>query len=221
MSRSWRWLIVILALIGLALALQAGLVAFAGYVLLGVYMLSRYLARSWITNVSAVRDFHSEPLEVGDSVEMVLKLTNHGKIPVGWVLVERFIPGVELTCGVLDGEPLAVTEIRPREGFYDYRAKYTAGFADHHVPAPVTPTLYARVMEQAQAAHRALGCRGVSRADFRYDPEEGEEQGLYLLEVNTQPGMTSLSLVPEQAAYRGIAFADLVVRLVETARCDR
>ena len=152
----------------------------------------------------------------------LLPLTSRNDLdPRQRVLVERFIPGVELTCGVLDGEPLAVTEIRPREGFYDYRAKYTAGFADHHIPAPVTPTLYQRVMEQALAAHRALGCRGVSRADFRYNPEEGEERGLYLLEVNTQPGMTPLSLVPEQAAYRGIAFADLVVRLVETARCDR
>ena len=152
----------------------------------------------------------------------LLPLTSRNDLdPRQRVLVERFIPGVELTCGVLDGEPLAVTEIRPREGFYDYRAKYTAGFADHHIPAPVTPTLYQRVMEQALTAHRALGCRGVSRADFRYNPDEGEEQGLYLLEVNTQPGMTPLSLVPEQAAYRGIAFADLVVRLVETARCDR
>jgi D-alanine-D-alanine ligase len=152
----------------------------------------------------------------------LLPLTSRNDLdPRQRVLVERFIPGVELTCGVLDGEPLAVTEIRPRDGFYDYRAKYTAGFADHHIPAPVTPTLYRRVMEQALVAHRALGCRGVSRADFRYNPEEGEEQGLYLLEVNTQPGMTPLSLVPEQAAHRGIAFADLVVRLVETARCDR
>ena len=73
----------------------------------------------------------------------------------------------------------------------------------------------------ALEAHRVLGCRGVSRADFRYNPAEEEERGLYLLEVNTQPGMTPLSLVPEQAAYRGISFADLVVRLVETARCDR
>jgi D-alanine-D-alanine ligase len=137
------------------------------------------------------------------------------------VLVERFIPGRELTCGVLDGEPLAVTEIRPREGFYDYRAKYTAGFADHLVPAPIPPSLAERVMEWSRLAHEALGCRGVSRADFRYDPDEGEERGLYLLEVNTQPGMTPLSLVPEQAAHRGIAFADLVARLVEAARCDR
>ena len=142
------------------------------------------------------------------------------------VLVERFIPGRELTCGVLDDEPLAVTEIRPREGFYDYRAKYTEGFADHLIPAPVPPELYREVMDWSLRAHRALGCRGVSRADFRYDPGEagaggGSSAGLYLLEVNTQPGMTPLSLVPEQAAHRGIAFADLVVRLLETARCDR
>jgi D-alanine-D-alanine ligase len=138
------------------------------------------------------------------------------------VLVERFIPGRELTCGVLDDEPLAVTEIRPRDGFYDYRAKYTEGFADHLVPAPLPTELYQEVMDWTLRAHRVLGCRGVSRADFRYDPTAGEgSSGLYLLEVNTQPGMTPLSLVPEQAAYRGIAFADLVVRLVETARCDR
>jgi D-alanine-D-alanine ligase len=141
--------------------------------------------------------------------------------PVQQVLVERFIPGRELTCGVLDGEPLAVTEIAPREGFYDYRAKYTAGYADHLVPAPVPPAIYEQVMDMALRAHLVLGCRGVSRADFRYNPAEEEGQGLYLLEVNTQPGMTPLSLVPEQAAYRGISFADLVVRLVETARCDR
>jgi D-alanine-D-alanine ligase len=151
------------------------------------------------------------PLEERDDLDLAQR-----------VLVERFIPGRELTCGVLDDEPLAVTEIRPRDGFYDYRAKYTEGFADHLVPAPLPPGLYQEVMDWALRAHRVLGCRGVSRADFRYDPTAGEgSSGLYLLEVNTQPGMTPLSLVPEQAAYRGIAFADLVVRLVETARCDR
>ena len=135
------------------------------------------------------------------------------------LLVERYVPGRELTCAVLGDEPLAVTEIRPNNGFYDYRAKYTEGFASHLVPAPLSPELYEQVMEAALAAHRVLGCRGVSRADFRLDPTQGAD-GLYLLEVNTQPGMTPLSLVPEQAAYRGIAFADLVVRLVEWARCD-
>jgi D-alanine-D-alanine ligase len=140
--------------------------------------------------------------------------------PNARVLVERYVPGRELTSAVMGERALAVTEIRPKEGFYDYRAKYTEGVAVHDVPARLPEPLYAQVMDWAERAHRALGCRGVSRADFRYNPDEGED-GLYLLEVNTQPGMTPLSLVPEQAALRGITFADLVVRLVEEATCDR
>mgnify|MGYP000048796508 CR=1 FL=1 len=136
------------------------------------------------------------------------------------LLVERYVPGRELTCAVLGDEALAVTEIQPNQGFYDYRAKYTEGFASHLVPAPLSPELYEAVMDAALRAHRLLGCRGVSRADFRLDPAQPGEAGLYLLEVNTQPGMTPLSLVPEQAAYRGIGFGDLVERLVEEARCD-
>jgi D-alanine-D-alanine ligase len=136
------------------------------------------------------------------------------------VLVERYIPGRELTCAVMDDRPLAVTEIRPRDGFYDYRAKYTEGLAVHDVPARLPETLYARVLDWALRAHRALGCRGVSRADFRFDPDEGDGEGLYLLEVNTQPGMTPLSLVPEQAAYCGIPFEELVEHLLRGARCD-
>jgi len=134
------------------------------------------------------------------------------------VLVERYIPGRELTVGVLGDRPLAVTEIRPRQGFYDYYAKYTEHQAEHLIPAPLPGELYARTMDQALCAHRLLGCRGVSRADFRLD--EDDPDGLYLLEVNTQPGMTPLSLVPEQAAHVGITFDDLVVQLVEEARCD-
>ncbi|MEO1092771.1 MAG: D-alanine--D-alanine ligase [Pseudomonadota bacterium] len=136
------------------------------------------------------------------------------------MLVEPFVAGHELTCGVLDGRPLAVTEIRPREGFYDYRAKYTEGVADHLVPAPMPDPVMARVMDWAVRAHQVLGCRGVSRADFRLDPDLGDA-GLHLLEVNTQPGMTPLSLVPEQAAHAGISFDDLVAHLVEDASCDR
>lgn len=139
--------------------------------------------------------------------------------PGARLLVESYVPGRELTAAVLGEEPLAVTEIRPREGFYDYRAKYTEDCAAHVVPAPLAPELYEQVLDWALSAHRTLGCRGVSRADFRYDPARGGE-GLFLLEVNTQPGMTPLSLVPEQAAWRGIGFADLVERLVEAARCD-
>ena len=136
------------------------------------------------------------------------------------VLVERFVPGRELTCAVLGDAALAVTEIRPRAGFYDYRAKYTDGFADHVVPAELPPEITALVMEWSLAAHRLLGCRGVSRADFRWD-EAGGADGLFILEVNTQPGMTPLSLVPEQARHCDIPFDDLVSRLVEDARCDR
>jgi D-alanine-D-alanine ligase len=134
------------------------------------------------------------------------------------VLVERYVPGRELTVAVLGDRPLTVTEIRPRQGFYDYHAKDTDEAAEHLVPAPISEELYRRAMADARTAHRVLGCRGVSRADFRLD--ESDPDGLYLLEVNTQPGMTPLSLVPEQAAHVGIGFADLVVQLVEAARCD-
>ena len=139
------------------------------------------------------------------------------------VLVERYVAGRELTVTVLGDRALAVTEIRPRQGFYDYRAKYTEHQADHLIPAPLPEADHARALDYALRAHRALGCRGVSRADFRYDDAEAAvdpEAGLYILEVNTQPGMTPLSLVPEQAAHVGIGFADLVVRLTEEARCD-
>jgi len=133
------------------------------------------------------------------------------------VLVERYIAGRELTVGVLDDRPLEVTEIRPRQGFYDYYAKYTEAQAVHLLPAPLDPEVREQVLEEALRAHRALGCRGVSRADFRL---ADDDRTLYLLEVNTQPGMTPLSLVPEQAAHVGLAFDDLVVHLVEQARCD-
>ncbi len=136
------------------------------------------------------------------------------------VLIERFVPGRELTVAVMGERALAVTEIRPRVGFYDYEAKYTDGRADHLVPAPVPQEVHDRALEMALAAHRSLGCRGVSRADFRYDDTEGEPGRLYLLEVNTQPGMTPLSLVPEQAAHIGVSFSELCGWLVENAACD-
>jgi D-alanine-D-alanine ligase len=134
------------------------------------------------------------------------------------ILVERYIAGRELTVGVLGDRPLAVTEIRHQHGFFDYHAKYTANEAQHLIPAPLAPELYQRALDHALTAHRLLGCRGVTRADFRLD--EDDPDGLFLLEVNTQPGMTPISLVPEQAAHLGISFADLVERLIEDARCD-
>ena len=125
------------------------------------------------------------------------------------LLAEPFIKGRELTVAVLDDEPLGVTELRPRSGFYDYDAKYTEGMTEHVCPADIPGDIADAALSMALKAHRLLGCRGASRADFRWDDEQGEA-GLYLLEVNTQPGMTPLSLVPEQARARGIDYATLV-----------
>lgn len=136
------------------------------------------------------------------------------------VMVETFIPGRELTVAVMGDESLAVTEISTDQGFYDYHNKYTAGGSHHVVPAPIDAGAYAEAKDYALRAHRALGCRGVSRADFRYDDTAGEPGRLFILEVNTQPGMTPLSLVPEQAAHRGMSFGSLVSWMVEHARCD-
>jgi D-alanine-D-alanine ligase len=137
------------------------------------------------------------------------------------VLVERYIPGHELTVAVMGDRALAVTEIVPETKFYDYEAKYAAGGSRHVIPAKVNAEVYDHAMQVALAAHQVLGCRGVSRADFRYDDTVSGRDGLYLLEINTQPGMTPTSLVPEQAAYLGISFASLCRWLVEDASCAR
>jgi len=134
----------------------------------------------------------------------------------GELLAEPFIPGRELTVAVLDDEALAVTELCPKSGFYDYDAKYTEGMTEHVCPAKIPVEIEAAALKMALDAHRLLGCRGASRSDFRWDEARGEA-GLYLLEVNTQPGMTPLSLVPEQARARGIDYATLVERIVEAA----
>ena len=132
------------------------------------------------------------------------------------LLAEPFIPGRELTVAVLNDEALAVTELRPKSGFYDYDAKYTEGMTEHVCPANIPGDIADAAMATALKAHRLLGCRGASRADFRWDEANGAD-GLYLLEVNTQPGMTPLSLVPEQARARGVDYATLVERIVEAA----
>ena len=139
------------------------------------------------------------------------------------VMVERFIPGKELTCAVMGDEALGVIEIRPAEGlaFYDYDAKYAPGGSIHVLPAPLKPNVYQLVQKLSLAAHRALGCRGVSRTDFRYDDRPEGTGELICLEVNTQPGMTSTSLVPELAAHSGRSFGELVRWIVEDASCDR
>jgi D-alanine-D-alanine ligase len=135
------------------------------------------------------------------------------------LLVEHYIPGRELTVAVLGDRALGVCEIEPRGTFYDYEAKYAAGGSVHHTPAPVPSPVYEAALDIAQRAHRALGCRGVSRADFRYDDTAGDAR-LYLLEVNTQPGMTPTSLVPDIARQAGIGFDALIAWLVENATCD-
>jgi D-alanine-D-alanine ligase len=136
------------------------------------------------------------------------------------MMIEEYVPGRELTVAVMGGKALAVTEIVPKTAFYDYEAKYASGGSVHVVPAQVPATIAEKAMRLAEKAHEILGCRGVSRADFRYD-DSGPNHRLILLEVNTQPGMTPTSLVPEQAAYRGIGFGALVRWMVEDASCDR
>jgi len=174
------------------------------------------------------RPYVLKPINEGSSVgvAIVREGGNHGD-PISpetagpWrefdrLLAEPFIRGRELTVAVLDDEALAVTELRPKSGFYDYDAKYTDGMTEHVCPAQIPDTIRDAAMKSALEAHRILGCRGASRSDFRWDDEQGIE-GLYLLEVNTQPGMTPLSLVPEQARARGIDYATLVERIVEAA----
>ena len=142
----------------------------------------------------------------------------HGDI----VLVEKFVAGRELTCAVIGEKALDVIDIRAADGgWYDYDAKYAKGGSIHVLPADLKGNIYQFVQDFALRAHRALGCRGVSRADFRYDDRPGGTGDLVILEVNTQPGMTETSLVPELAAYVGLSFGELVRWMVEDASCDR
>jgi D-alanine-D-alanine ligase len=135
-------------------------------------------------------------------------------------MVEEYIPGRELTVAVMGERALAVTEITAANGdFYDYEAKYADGGSRHVVPAAIHPEIYSRALDVALAAHRALGCRGATRSDFRYDDTKGEPGRLVLLEVNTQPGLTPTSLLPEQAAHLGMSFPQLCAWMVEHAAC--
>ncbi|MBC7133248.1 MAG: D-alanine--D-alanine ligase [Roseovarius sp.] len=135
------------------------------------------------------------------------------------VMVESYAPGRELTTTVMGGRALTVTDILT-DGWYDYDAKYKPGGSRHVVPADLPPEIFDACLDYARRAHAALGCRGVSRTDFRWDAARGLD-GLILLETNTQPGMTPTSLVPEQAQAMGISFPDLVRWMVEDASCDR
>lgn len=174
------------------------------------------------------RPYVLKPVNEGSSVgvAIVTEGGNYGD-PIGreaegpWqefatLLAEPFIKGRELTTAVIGDEAMGVTELLPTRGFYDYDAKYTEGLTEHVCPAAIPAAIAERCKQIALEAHRLLGCRGTSRADFRWDETQGEA-GLFLLEVNTQPGMTPLSLVPEQARHRGIDYPQLVQRIVEEA----
>jgi D-alanine-D-alanine ligase len=137
------------------------------------------------------------------------------------VMVERYIPGRELTCAVMGDVALGVTEIVTDLTFYNYEAKYAKGGSTHIIPAQLQPKIYDKVQKLSLAAHAALGCRGVTRCDFRYNDAAGPDGELVLLEINTQPGMTETSLVPEQALHAGHSFEDLVAWMVEDASCNR
>jgi D-alanine-D-alanine ligase len=174
------------------------------------------------------RPYVVKPINEGSSVgvAIVTRDGNYGnpigrEVPGPWnefddLLAEPFIRGRELTVAVMGGEPLAVTELKPKAGFYDYAAKYTDGLTQHICPAEIPYEIASSMMDMAARAHTLLGCKGASRSDFRWDDELGEA-GIYLLEVNTQPGMTPLSLVPEQAKMKGISYGELVERLIEEA----
>jgi D-alanine-D-alanine ligase len=172
-----------------------------------------------------------KPIAEGSSVGVFIVHADHAHPPQelnreDWpfgdrVIVEKYIAGKELTCAIMGSEALGVIEIVPAVRFYDYEAKYALGGSKHLLPAPISPFVYQQVRRLALVAHGALGCRGVSRADFRYDDRIEGTGGLFCLEINTQPGMTETSLVPELAAHAGITFDELVRWMIEDASLDR
>jgi D-alanine-D-alanine ligase len=177
------------------------------------------------------RPYVLKPIAEGSSVGVFIVTEQHEHPPQeltreDWafgeqVLCERYIPGKELTCAVLGDKALDVIEIVALTQFYDFEAKYAPGGSKHLLPAQISPFVYQEVRRLALKAHHALGCRGVTRADFRYDDQAEGTEGLVCLEVNTQPGMTETSLVPELAAYAGMTFDELVRWMVEDASLNR
>jgi D-alanine-D-alanine ligase len=177
------------------------------------------------------RPYVIKPIAEGSSVGVFIVTEEHQHPPQeltrpDWtfgeeVLAERYIAGKELTCAVMGDKALDVIEIVPKVRFYDYEAKYAPGGSKHELPAQILPFVYQEVRRLALVAHRSLGCRGVSRADFRYDDRSAGIEGLFCLEVNTQPGMTETSLVPELAQYAGMSFDELVQWMVEDASLNR
>ena len=174
------------------------------------------------------RPYVLKPVNEGSSVGVAI-VTDDGNYgnPIGrdvagpWhefeeLLAEPYVRGRELTTAILGGRALGVTELKPKSGWYDYDAKYTDGMTEHVFPAQIPDTIATACKRLALEAHNLLGCKGASRSDFRWDDERGED-GLFLLEVNTQPGMTPLSLVPEQARHLGISYPELVQMIIDEA----
>jgi len=172
-----------------------------------------------------------KPINEGSSVGVAI-VTDDGNYgnPIGrdvagpWhefdeLLAEPYVRGRELTTAVLGDRALGVTELKPKNGWYDFDAKYTDGLTEHVCPADIPDEIADACKRLALEAHRLLGCKGASRSDFRWDDERGVD-GLFLLEVNTQPGMTPLSLVPEQARHIGMSYRDLVQAIVDEALAD-
>ena len=178
----------------------------AGHPMTPPYVVKPYNEGSSV-GVTIVPEHANTPAMLGDDAPETL-------------LVERFVPGRELTVAVLGDRALGVTDIVAVSGWYDYHAKYAAGGSRHIVPADIPVEIAAACQAHAVTAHRILGCRGLSRTDFRWDEARGPD-GLILLETNTQPGMTPTSLAPEQAAATGMAFEDLCHWLIEDASCNR
>ena len=160
-----------------------------------------------------------KPVDGGSSIGVYIIKSAAELKDVNWVygeqvLVQEYIPGRELTVGVCNGRALEITEIVPRSGFYDYDTKYSEDMAEHILPAKISEYDREKIFSYAETAYKALNCRGIARVDFRYNTLP------YILEVNTQPGMTKFSLIPEQAKYNGISFNDLVQMMLNQARCD-
>lgn len=172
-----------------------------------------------------------KPVREGSSVGVVIVLDENSNAremlnDASWthgddLLVEEFIPGMELTCGCMDGKALDVIDIVHDEGFYDFTAKYEIGGSKHILPAEILPKIYENIQKLTQIAHVSLGCRGISRSDFRLDLSDSNAPRLICLEVNTQPGMTETSLVPDLARHIGMNFSELVAWILEDASLER
>lgn len=184
-------------------------------------------ALSRMVHEPMARPFVVKPVFEGSSIGVYLyqEATNTPFPPPDWrygdAIIESFVAGQELTCAVLDGKALAVTELQPKRGFYDFDAKYSEDMTRHIVPAVIAPEVEALCRQWTERMHHLLGCCGITRCDFRFDPalaqSRGAAGGLHFLELNTHPGLTELSLVPEQAAYRGMSFDDLIAWIIQDA----